>query len=93
MLSSAYKRFDGVMPEPGELDAVARALLEKVEAGFEIVGELDNACEFHAVLGEALAPAYSLDNRANRGSILSLFPGLAARAGRRTVQDSVGQRP
>jgi methionyl-tRNA synthetase len=40
MLSFAYKRFDGRVPEPGELDDEDRALLEEVEAGFETVGEL-----------------------------------------------------
>jgi methionyl-tRNA synthetase len=39
MLSFAYKRFDGKVPEPGPLDDEDRALLEKVEAGFETVGE------------------------------------------------------
>jgi methionyl-tRNA synthetase len=57
MLSFAYKRFDGRVPEPGELDAEDRALLEKVEAGFEAVGDLYNACKFRAALGEALALA------------------------------------
>jgi methionyl-tRNA synthetase len=54
MLSFAYKRFDGKVPEPGELDAEDRELLEKVEAGFETVGELCNACKFRAALGEAM---------------------------------------
>jgi methionyl-tRNA synthetase len=57
MLSFAYKRFDGVVPEPGALDAEDRALLEKVETGFKTVGELYNACKFRAALGEALALA------------------------------------
>jgi methionyl-tRNA synthetase len=57
MLSFAYKSFDGVVPEPGELDAEDRALLTQVEAGFETVGELYNACKFRAALGEALALA------------------------------------
>ena len=57
MLSFAYKRFDGVVPEPGALDDEDKALLEKVEAGFETVGELYNACKFRAALGEALALA------------------------------------
>jgi methionyl-tRNA synthetase len=57
MLSFAYKRFDGVVPEPGALDAEDRALLAQVEAGFETVGELYNACKFRAALGEALALA------------------------------------
>jgi len=73
MLSFAYKRFDGVVPEPGDpsgssglgLDDEDRALLEKVEAGFETVGALCNAFKFRAApsallragLGEALALA------------------------------------
>jgi methionyl-tRNA synthetase len=57
MLSFAYKRFDGQVPEPGDLDDEDRALLEKVEAGFETVGELYNACKFRAALGAALALA------------------------------------
>ena len=55
-LSFAYKRFDGVVPEPGALDDEDRALLEKVEAGFQTVGDLYDACHFRAALGEALAP-------------------------------------
>ena len=50
MLSFAYKRFEGVVPEPGGFDEEDRALLEKVEAGFETVGEL-----YNTGLGEALA--------------------------------------
>jgi methionyl-tRNA synthetase len=57
MLSFAYKRFDGVVPEPGSLDAEDRALLARVEAGFETVGELYNACKFRAALGEAMGLA------------------------------------
>jgi methionyl-tRNA synthetase len=57
MLSFAYKRFDGKVPEPGELDPEDRALLEKVEGGFETVGELYGACKFRAALGEAMGLA------------------------------------
>jgi methionyl-tRNA synthetase len=57
MLSFAYKRFDGVVPEPGELDEDDRALLAQVEAGFETVGELYGAVKLRAALGEALALA------------------------------------
>ena len=55
MLSFAYKRFDGAVLEPGELGVEDRALLEKVEAGFETVGDLLVACKFRAALGGALA--------------------------------------
>jgi methionyl-tRNA synthetase len=57
MLSFAYKRFDGHVPEPGDLDGEDLALLEKVEAGFQTVGALYAACKFRAALGEALALA------------------------------------
>ena len=51
-LSFAHKRFDGKVPEPGNpsrfsakgLDSEDRELPEKVETGFETVGELYNAC-------------------------------------------------
>jgi methionyl-tRNA synthetase len=58
MLSLVYKRFDGKVPEPGALDDGDRALLEKVEGGFEMVGELYNARKFRAALGEALSLAH-----------------------------------
>jgi methionyl-tRNA synthetase len=57
MLSFAYKRFDGRVPEPGELDAEDRALLEKVETGFQAVGELYAACKFRAALAEVMGLA------------------------------------
>jgi methionyl-tRNA synthetase len=57
MLAIAYKRFDGRVPEPGELDAEDRALLAKVEAGFGTVGALYDACKFRAALGEAIGLA------------------------------------
>ncbi|MCL7454409.1 MAG: class I tRNA ligase family protein [Anaerolineae bacterium] len=56
-LSFAYKRFDGQVPEPGELDEEDQSLLEKVEAGFETIGELYDAVKLRAALGEALALA------------------------------------
>jgi methionyl-tRNA synthetase len=63
MLTFAYKRFDGVVPEPGDpsrssakdLDNEDQALLEKVEAGFETVGDLYSACKFRAALAREAA--------------------------------------
>jgi methionyl-tRNA synthetase len=52
-LTSAHKNF-GAVPEPGELQPADRTLLETVEAGFEIVGELIEAARFKAALGEAM---------------------------------------
>jgi methionyl-tRNA synthetase len=57
MLSFAYKRFDGQVPEPGEFDAEDRKLLAQVKAGFKTVGKLYAACKFRAALGAALALA------------------------------------
>jgi len=57
MLSFAYKRFDGRVPEPGELDDEDRALLAKVEAGFETIGALYDAVKLRSALSEVLALA------------------------------------
>jgi methionyl-tRNA synthetase len=76
MLSFACKRFDGMVPEPGELDDEDRALLAQVEAGFETVGELYNACKFRAALGEALA----LAREANGDTFAALSAGLDRKA-------------
>jgi hypothetical protein len=62
MLSFAYKRFDEVVSQPGNpsrssakgLDAEDRLRLEKVEAGFEMVGALYDACKFCAALGKVM---------------------------------------
>jgi methionyl-tRNA synthetase len=76
MLSFAYKRFDGVVPEPDTFDDEDRALLEKVETGFETVGELYNACKFRAALGEAMA----LAREANGYTFVPLSAGLDRKA-------------
>ena len=76
MLSFAYKRFDGVVPEPGTLDDEDQALLEKVEAGFETVGALYNACQFRAALNAALA----LAREANGYTFATLSAGLDRKA-------------
>ena len=57
VLSFAYKRFDQRVPEPGALDEIDQALLNKVESGFEPIGALIDACKFRAALGEVMALA------------------------------------
>jgi len=76
MLSFAYKRFDGKAPEPGAPDDEDRALLKKVEAGFETVGDLYNACKFRAALGECLA----LAREANGDTFATLSADLDRKA-------------
>jgi methionyl-tRNA synthetase len=84
MLSFATKRFEGKVPEPGDpsvssgqgLDDEDRALLEKVEASFETVGELYGACQFRAALNAALA----LAREANGYTFAALSAGLDRKA-------------
>jgi methionyl-tRNA synthetase len=52
MLGFAYKRFDGVIPSPGELDTVDKALLDEIQAGFTTVGDLYNGVKLKAALLE-----------------------------------------
>ncbi|MGD8243639.1 MAG: methionine--tRNA ligase [Anaerolineae bacterium] len=61
-LTFAFKRFDGQVPTPGELDDVDQALLNKIEAGFDSVGELLAGCHFRAALAEVM----DLAREANR---------------------------
>ena len=61
-LTFAYKRFDGQVPMPGTLDELDSALLEKVETGFDQVGELLASCHFRAALGDVM----DLAREANR---------------------------
>lgn len=52
VLSFTYKRYEGVVPTPGELDATDQALLDEIRAGFESVGQLYNAVKLKAALTE-----------------------------------------
>src|SRR5215211_4216 len=59
-LTSAYKNF-GAVPEPGELTAEDRKLIEQVEGGFATVGEHIEAARFKAALGDAMALARAVN--------------------------------
>lgn len=62
VLSFAYKNWDGVVPDPGELQPEDLEILEKVEKGFESV-----AAELEAVrLRSALSEAMRLATEVNR---------------------------
>jgi methionyl-tRNA synthetase len=52
MLGFAYKRFDGVVPAPGDLDQADRDLLDEIRAGFDSVGALYSAVKLKAALQE-----------------------------------------
>jgi methionyl-tRNA synthetase len=85
MLSFAYKRFDGKVPdvEYHNLADEDKAMIEKVEAGFETVGKMIEAVSLREALSTAMglvrdANAY-LDRRAPWKTIKE-DPGDAARA-------------
>lgn len=57
VLSFAYKHWDGHIPEPGELAAQDRELLDAVEAGFDQVGEKIEGVKIRSALTETMALA------------------------------------
>jgi methionyl-tRNA synthetase len=54
VLSFAFKHWDGVVPDPGELRPEDEEILASVEAGFQSVGEQIAAVHLRAALGEAM---------------------------------------
>jgi methionyl-tRNA synthetase len=46
--------FQGVVPDPGPLTGQDKALLEAIDAGFDSVGQLYDACKFRAAVQENL---------------------------------------
>jgi methionyl-tRNA synthetase len=57
MLGFAYNRFNGHVPDPGQLRPADHEILLKSEAAFEVAGSRLAACQFRAALGEAMALA------------------------------------
>jgi len=54
VLSFAYKHWEGVVPDPGELTDEDKKLLSEVEKGFKIVGDKLEAVRLRAALDEAM---------------------------------------
>lgn len=54
VMKFAYKHWDGQVPDPGQLRPGDKALLEKIEAGFETVGELLDGVKLRRALEEAM---------------------------------------
>lgn len=61
-LTFAYRRFDGRVPQPDDLEPTDQALLAEIEAGFESVGQALAGCHFKAALEGVMA----LARQANR---------------------------
>jgi methionyl-tRNA synthetase len=57
VLTLTYRNFDGRVPDPGELDERAKALLARTEAMLSEAGEHLAACRFRAALSTAMAHA------------------------------------
>ena len=54
VLSFAYKHWEGVVPDPGELQKEDKELLAEIEKGFETVGAELDAVRLRSALGEAM---------------------------------------
>jgi methionyl-tRNA synthetase len=57
VLSFAYKHWEGVIPDPGQLRDADLALLETIKAGFEVVGEKIEKVQLRAALADTMALA------------------------------------
>lgn len=85
MLRFGYKCFGDRVPDLGDpsgpsakgLDGEDWSFLEKVEVGFERVGELHNACKFRAVLGKALRQPLFPSGRWSRSTTAPRSPQAA----------------
>ena len=63
VLTFAYRNFEQQVPQPGDLGAEDRAILEKVEGAFEPVGDLIEKASFKAALTEVMAVAHDFTDQ------------------------------
>lgn len=66
VLSFAYKHWEGLVPEPGDLRPEDQALLEQVESGFETVGRLIEEVKLRAALQETMRLAREVNGYLDR---------------------------
>ena len=81
VLKFAIKRFDGVVPAPGELNDDDRAILAKVEAGFDYIGDLLNAVKLRDALSEGIALAREVNGYLDRAPWFKVVKDDPQRAG------------
>jgi len=62
VLTFVYRRFDGSVPVPGEVDSLSQGLLKKAEESLKTADELLHGCHFK----EAIKSAMSLAQETNR---------------------------
>jgi methionyl-tRNA synthetase len=66
VLSFAFKHWGGVVPEPGDLRPADRELLNKLENGFDQIGDLLEGVKLRAALREILALAREVNGYLDR---------------------------
>jgi len=57
VLSFAHKNWDGTVPDPGDLRPVDEAILDKIESGFEEVGDLYDQVKLRGALSAGMSLA------------------------------------
>ncbi|MBN1122579.1 MAG: methionine--tRNA ligase [Anaerolineae bacterium] len=90
VLKFAYKNWDGIVPDPGELRPDDKALLEKIEAGFKTVGGLLDEVKLRRALEEAMslarevnvyldgAPWFSVVKEDKQAAAMTVYTALQA---------------
>lgn len=66
VLKFTMKHFDGVVPQPGELDEQDAAIIAQVEGGFERIGALLDAVRLRDALSETMALAREVNGYLDR---------------------------
>jgi methionyl-tRNA synthetase len=81
VLAFAYRHWEGVVPQPGELRAQDQALLEQVEGGFQTVGDLIESVKLRAALQEGMRLAREVNGYLDRAPWFSVVKDDKATAG------------
>ncbi|MEN4041766.1 MAG: methionine--tRNA ligase, partial [Anaerolineaceae bacterium] len=82
VLSFAYRHWNGVVPDPGELTDLDHALLATIEGGFETVGVELNAVRLRSALGEAMRLASEVNRYLDQTSPWTMIKSDRQDAGR-----------
>jgi len=82
VLSFAYKHWEGVIPQPGELTAEDESLLAAIEAGFDTVGKELESVQLRAALNEAMRLAAEVNKYLDRTAPWKLIKTDKDQAGR-----------
>ena len=82
VLSFAYKYWEGVVPEPGALADEDKALLDKVEKGFETVGSELEAVRLRSALNETMRLASEVNKYLDQSAPWKMVKTDKGQAGR-----------